>query len=74
MSKELYQEALRHISPLGTVPEGSTAVPGRAIQLHDVRKTHDDLHMLANLADNAANSFDQVSCPLAIQKAVLTCM
>lgn len=60
MSKELYQEALRHIAPLGTIPEGPATVPGRSIELSDSQNARDDIHRLSCVAEKVARSLDQV--------------
>jgi hypothetical protein len=60
VSKELYDEALRHLAPLGTSTDSSSLVPGRMIRLDDTHNAHADIYQMSRLAEEKGTSMNNV--------------
>jgi hypothetical protein len=60
VSKELYDEALRHLAPLGTSTDSSSLVPGRMIRLDNTHNTHTDIYQMSRLAEEKGTSMNNV--------------
>jgi hypothetical protein len=61
MSKELYDEALQHLAPLGTVSDDSTMIPGQIIRQYDRSKAHNDIYEISQLGEKKRVSINSVS-------------
>jgi hypothetical protein len=60
VSKELYDEALRHLAPLGTSADSSNTIPGRMISLDNTHKAHADIYQISRLAEEKGASMNNV--------------
>jgi hypothetical protein len=60
VSKELYDEALRHLAPLGTSTDSSSTIPGRMISLHDTHKAHADIYEISRLAEEKGTFMNNI--------------
>jgi hypothetical protein len=60
VSKELYDEALRHLAPLGTSTDSSSMIPGRMIRLDDTHHAHADIYQMSRLAEEKGTSMNTV--------------